>query len=82
LRENSGEEADPMPIQKIISVPIIAPGGQVLGGNSDLMLRGLTLLWPPRILPPKDLRLLESAAEHLAGMPIMIEPISQGEIAN
>ena len=36
LRENSGEEADPMPIQKIISVPIIATRRPGAGGHSDL----------------------------------------------
>lgn len=69
------EEIDPMPIQKIISVPISAPGKKVVG-VVQISRKGLDPSLAGADFTSHDLKLLEKAAEVLAAMPFMQEDVA------
>jgi hypothetical protein len=61
-----------LPIQKIMSVPIVAPNGQVKG-VVQVSRKGLDTSLAGADFTHDDLKLLERAAEIFAGMPFMQE---------
>ena len=61
-----------MPIQKIMSVPVAAPGGSVVG-VVQISRKGLDASLAGADFTNEDLRQLEHAAEILARMPFMQE---------
>ena len=71
-----GDEEDrrqeQMPIQKIISVPVAPPGGNVMG-VVQISRKGLDASLAGADFTSEDLRQLEQAAEILARMPFMQE---------
>jgi GAF domain-containing protein len=70
------EEDEPgsqqMPIQKIMSVPIIASDGHV-AGVVQVSRKGLDPTLAGNDFTSDDLKLLEKAAQILAGLPFMQE---------
>jgi len=66
----SGEQSDPMPIQKIISVPMIAAGEKVVG-VVQISRKGLDPSLAGADFTPEDMKLLEQAATILASLPFM-----------
>jgi len=72
--DGKAEEDEPrqLPIQKIISVPIAGPEGRVLG-VIQLSRKGLDPSLAGSDFTSDDLKLVEKAAQILAGMPFMQE---------
>lgn len=68
----SSEEIDPMPIQKIMSVPITAPKKKVVG-VVQISRKGLDPALAGADFTSDDLKLLEKVADVLAAMPFMQE---------
>ncbi len=70
------DEAEPgsqqLPIQKIMSVPIIAPGERV-AGVVQVSRKGLDASLAGNDFSRDDLKVLEQAAQMLAGLPFMQE---------
>jgi GAF domain-containing protein len=73
--DGSEEDIDPMPIQKIISVPMIASGKKVVG-VIQVSRKGLDPSLAGPDFTTDDLKLLERVAEILAKMPFMHEETS------
>ena len=69
---DKSEEIDPMPIQKIMSVPITAPEKKVVG-VVQISRKGLDPSLAGADFTSDDLKLLENVAELLASMPFMQE---------
>lgn len=69
-----GEESNPMPIQKIVSVPIIAPGEQVVG-VLQISRKGIDPSLAGADFTTEDLKLIEQAAETLGTLPFMQEKV-------
>ena len=63
---------DQMPIQKIMSVPVTRPGGEVMG-VVQVSRKGLDAPSAGADFSGEDLKLLEQAAEVIARMPFMQE---------
>ena len=76
--DEASDEADPMPIQKILSAPMIASGNTVVG-VIQISRKGLDPSLAGSDFTTEDLNLLERAAELLAKMPFMQEgaPVNQ-----
>jgi transcriptional regulator with GAF, ATPase, and Fis domain len=73
----ASEENDPMPIQKIISVPL-SSGDRVVG-VIQVSRKGLDLALAGADFTSEDLKLLEHAAQIMAEMPFMQEDVPVGE---
>jgi transcriptional regulator with GAF, ATPase, and Fis domain len=71
------EGNDPMPIQKIISVPMTS--GDNVVGVIQVSRKGLDLNLAGADFTTEDLKLLEQASQILAEMPFMHESIPAGE---
>lgn len=67
---DASEEIDPMPIQKIMSVPVITSEKKV-AGVIQISRRGLDPSLAGADFTTDDLRLVEGAAELLAAVPFM-----------
>jgi GAF domain-containing protein len=61
-----------MPIQKIMSVPVVRPGGEVMG-VVQVSRKGLDASLAGADFSGEDLKQLEQAAEILSSMPFMQE---------
>ena len=76
VKLGAGEEEDrsqeQMPIQKIMSVPVVRPGGDVMG-VVQVSRKGLDASHAGTDFTGEDLKQLERAAEILARMPFMQE---------
>ncbi len=76
VKVESGEEdrgSDQMPIQKIISVPVVASSAGLVMGVVQVSRKGLDSSLAGADFTNEDLKLLEQAAEILARMPFMQE---------
>lgn len=77
---DKSEEIDPMPIQKIMSVPIAAAEKRVIG-VVQISRKGLDPSLAGADFTSDDLKLLEKVAELLAPMPFMREEKPMGKAA-
>jgi hypothetical protein len=76
VKLESGEEdrsSDQMPIQKIMSVPVVAASGEPVMGVVQVSRKGLDASLAGADFTGEDLKHLEQAAEILARMPFMQE---------
>jgi hypothetical protein len=74
-----GDESDPMPIQKIMSVPLMASADKVVG-VVQISRKGLDPALAGADFTPDDLKLLERAAEIVAQMPFMHQNAATAEV--
>jgi hypothetical protein len=72
IQEEEDRSQEQMPIQKIISVPVASPGGNVMG-VVQISRKGLDASLAGADFTSEDLKQLEQAAEILARMPFMQE---------
>ena len=72
LSDEEDRSQEQMPIQKIISVPVAPPGGNVMG-VVQISRKGLDASVAGADFTSEDLKQLEQAAEILARMPFMQE---------
>ena len=75
---DASEETDPMPIQKIMSVPVISPEKKV-AGVIQISRRGLDPSLAGVDFTTDELRLVEDVAELLARMAFMQEEVGAGQ---
>ncbi len=76
IKLESGEEdrsSNQMPIQKIMSVPVVAPSGEPVMGVVQVSRKGVDASLAGADFTGEDLKHLEQAAEILARMPFMRE---------
>src|ERR1019366_9113601 len=72
--EEEDRSQEQMPIQKIMSVPVMSPGGNVMG-VVQVSRKGLDASLAGADFTGEDLKQLERAAEILARMPFMQEGV-------